>query len=116
MKKRIEMTVKIQVTESQALALQAFFKHWNRLASWGSSRFVAFYVDGDGDFKPKCEFEFSEPIRELTEDLEQIACIAREDATYMQDPGNVSDSVRASYAFDYNPIAWKINNDKPDPA
>jgi hypothetical protein len=36
------MTVKMQVTPAQALALQAMFKHWNRLASWGSSRMIGF--------------------------------------------------------------------------
>lgn len=49
MAERLEMTVKMQVTPAQALALQAMFQHWNRLASWGSSRMIGFFVDGDED-------------------------------------------------------------------
>jgi hypothetical protein len=64
MSEQIEMTVKMQVTEPQALALQAMFNHWNRLASWGSSRMIGFYADGDGDFNPKCVVSFSAPVHE----------------------------------------------------
>ena len=41
----------MQVTTSQALALQAMFTHWNKLATWGGSRMIGFYVDGDGNPK-----------------------------------------------------------------
>lgn len=74
-KERMEMTVKLQVTVPQALALQAMFKHWNRLANMGSSRMVGFYVDGDGDFHPKCECSFSEPVPDLTPEIEKAAAI-----------------------------------------
>jgi hypothetical protein len=96
--KRVKMTVEMDVTVAQGLALQAMFKHWNRLASWGSSRMVAFYVDGDGNFKPKCNVTFSEEMPELTEDLEKAALIA----------GDAKGNTTADFAFDFDPVAWKL--------
>ena len=96
MNERIEMTVKMQVTVPQALALQAMFKHWNRLAGWGSSRMIGFYVDGDGNFKPKCECSFSEPVPELTEELEKAAI--------------VSDDGHGTLNFDFDGPAWKLHD------
>lgn len=52
---RKDFTVNMKVTECQAVALNEFFRQWNSLSSCGGSRFVAFYVDGDGIFHPKCE-------------------------------------------------------------
>lgn len=100
MKKRVKLTVTMEVTLPQGLALQAMFKHWNRLASWGSSRMVAFYVDGDGDFKPKCQVSFDEPMPELTEELEKSAMVV-----------NDGKRIGSGYDFDFDPIAWKINRD-----
>jgi len=96
--KRVKMTVEMDVTVPQGLALQAMFKHWNRLASWGSSRMVAFYVDGDGNFKPKCNVTFAEEMPELTEDLEKAAMVMDEH----QNPQRRID-------FDFDSIAWKLS-------
>lgn len=96
MSKRIKMTVEMDVTVPQALALEAMFKHWNRLSSWGSSRMIPFYVDGDGDFHPNAVCTYSETIPELTQELEQLAMVENDNN------GQVS--------FDYDAIAWKINH------
>ena len=93
---RIEMTVKMQVTPAQALTLQAMFNHWNRLAGWGSSRMIGFFVDGDGNFKPKCEIDFSETLPELTEELTKAAI--------------VSDDGNGTLSFDFDGIAWKLHD------
>ena len=93
---KIEMTVKMQVTPAQALALQAMFRHWNRLASWGSSRMIGFYVDGDGNFKPECKVSYSEPMPFLTEELENAAI--------------VSDDKNGTLEFDFDGIAWKLHD------
>lgn len=93
---RVEMTVKMQVTPAQGLALKAMFEHWNALASWGSSRPISFYVDGDGNFKPKAEIKFDRPIPELTDELRKKAvCL---------DKGN------GELHFDFDGIAWAINH------
>jgi hypothetical protein len=100
MQKRVKLTVEMDVTVPQGLALQAMFKHWNRLASQGSSRMVAFYVDGDGNFKPKCQVSFSEEMPALTPELEAVACVLNDDypERYTQ------------YQFDFDPIAWHLKN------
>jgi hypothetical protein len=75
MSDKIEMTIKLQVTEAQALTLQAMFEYMNELGSVGASRYVAFYADGDGDFQPKAECTYSEPVRPLTDDMKKIAVV-----------------------------------------
>ena len=72
---RLKMTVEMEVTESQALALQAMFEHWRVLGGQGSSRYVGFFVDGDGNFKPKCKITTDKPIRELTQEMREKAVI-----------------------------------------
>lgn len=94
MSDRIELNVKMQVTVPQALALQAMFEHWNRLGSIGSSRMIGFYVDGDGNFQPKCEVTTSVPIPQLTDDLRQAAMVSND--------GN------GTVDFDFDGIAWKL--------
>lgn len=49
--------------------LAGLFAHMQKLGSWGSSRMLHFYADGDGDFRPKFAFADSEvtpatPIRD----------------------------------------------------
>ena len=96
MNERIEMTVTMQVTSAQALALKAMFKHWNRLAYLGSSRMIGFFVDGDGNFKPKCEMKFSGLLPELTDELEKAAIV--------HDDGN------GTLCFDSDGVAMKLRN------
>lgn len=94
MSERIEMTVTMQVTVPQALALQAMFKHWNRLSAVGASRMIGFFADGDGNFHPRCTFSFSEEIPALTEELEKLAA--------------ASDDGRFTKNFDFDSIAWSL--------
>jgi hypothetical protein len=58
---RKTVTVVMELTESQAAALEDMLYTWNRLGSWGSSRWTAFYADGDGDFKPKARINGRKP-------------------------------------------------------
>ena len=69
MKDKIEFTVSMKVTIPQMLALKAMFEYWNILANIGASRFVGFYVDGDGDFHPNCLFFQSKETQELNDEL-----------------------------------------------
>jgi len=96
MAERLEMTVKMQVTPAQALALQAMFQHWNRLASWGSSRMIGFFVDGDGNFKPRCDIAFSEPLPVLTDELAKAAI--------------ASDDGHGTLNFDFDGVAWRLHD------
>ncbi len=87
----MKMIIEMDVKEAQALTLQAMFEYWNRLGRVGSSRFVAFYVDGDGDFRPDCEMSFSESLPSLTPKMEIVAVVE-------DDNGNRK--------YDYDRIAW----------
>jgi hypothetical protein len=91
MTKRIEMTIKMQLTEPQALAMQAMMEHWNQLASQGSSRMIAYFVDGDGNFKPNTTWQYSEPIQPLTDEMRKAAIV---------------DNRAGEAKFDFDPIAW----------
>lgn len=92
---RIKMTVDMEVTVPQALALQAMFEHWNKLGAWGASRHISFFVDGDGNFQPNCKFKFSEEIPELTPTLATLAIANQK-----------SDELEAK--FDFDAIAWYL--------
>lgn len=94
MKEKIKLTIEMDVTIPQALALQAMFEYWKYLGNIGSSRFVSFYVDGDGNFRPNCKINTSEPIPELTEELAKSAIVVEFDD---------------ERAYDFDPIAWKLN-------
>jgi len=93
---RIELTVKMQVTVPQALALKAMFLYWNKLSKQGKSEMVSFFVDGDGNFHPECTVCTSEDIPELTEEIKNSAIVE----TY----------VGPSTDFDYYPIAAILRN------
>lgn len=92
---KIKMTVEMNVTKAQGLTLQAMFEHWNRLSIIGSSRHIAFCVDGDGNFHPKCKISFDAEMPELTDELRKIAVVGDADGNKV---------------FDFDPIAWKINH------
>lgn len=96
------MSVDMEVTIPQALALQAMFDHWNRLSNIGATREVAFYVDGDGNFHPKCNYTFSESIPVLNNELCELARVPDHDSgkDRFDDPMAL---------FDYDSIAWRIN-------
>ena len=96
MSERIEMTVKMQVTIAQGLALKAMFEHWNKMSSWGCSRDISFHVDGDGNFHPKAEISFNGEIPKLTDELSKKA-ISNNDAN-----GNLG--------FDFDAIAWALHD------
>ncbi len=100
MSKKIKLTVEMDVTIPQALALQAMFDYWNYLANIGSSRVVGFYVDGDGNFHPKCKFNANQPLPKLTEELAKRAQLK-----------DTHDKFGNTVVFDFDPIAWRINHE-----
>ena len=46
----------------------AMLNYMESLGSWGSSRTVSFYADGDGDFRPKFDWLKDKEIQEFTKD------------------------------------------------
>ena len=107
MKDRIDMTITLpDLTQAQAIALHAMFQYWALMGSWGCSRMVGFYVDGDGNFRIKPRIEFSSDIyRDMTEDQKQelwaTAHISRVGPNEME----------RNPQFDFDPVAWKMNDD-----
>jgi hypothetical protein len=56
MRDRTKRTLNVvieNVTEAQEIALNDLFATWQMLGGLGSSRWTAFFADGDGDFRPK---------------------------------------------------------------
>lgn len=67
------MTVELEVTEAQALTLQAMFEEWNYCSSIGTSKHISFMVDGDGNFHPHCKVSFGKNITQLNDAIRHIA-------------------------------------------
>jgi len=97
MKERLKMTVTMEVTPAQAIALEAMFDEWNKLGVWGASRQVSFFADGDGNFRPDAKVTYdADPYTEFPkhspEDLRRKARISPDEAEPI--------------AFDFDPVAW----------
>lgn len=91
---RIKMTVTMDVTISQALALRAMFEYWNHCSKVGSSREIGFYVDGDGDFHPCCEVTFSRPIPKLTDTIHWLSVKSDDEGNRLYDFNTLSTWLR----------------------
>ncbi len=96
MTERFEMIARFDVTPPQALALQEMFKFWNQLASLGGSRYVAFYVDGDGNFKPNVRTAI--PEGQVMPDVDASVAKVEPKSHYPLDV----------HYFDFDPVAWSI--------
>lgn len=89
------------LTDAQAIAVEEMLAVWQSLSSIGSSRYVAFFADGDGNFHPKISVNGERPrykAKELgIEFKEQREC-------------------KDAYWIDFDPIAWKLreSSDKSD--
>ena len=94
MNKKIKMRIELEVTEPQALTLQAMFEYMQQLSGLGASRYVGFYADGDGDFHPKPEITFDQPVRPLTDEMRTVAIVE-------DDHGNRK--------YDYDGLAWYLH-------
>jgi hypothetical protein len=90
------------LTEAQEVALNDLFATWQQLGGNGSSRWTAFYADGDGDFRPKITINGAAP--KFT-DLLPREQFWSEDKTiamkfYMGD----------AYKIDFDWIGWKLSD------
>src|SRR5579863_7579919 len=96
------LTVVIEnVTEAQEIALNDLFATWQMLGNLGSSRWTAFFADGDGDFRPRItvngeKAKFTDLInRETpwTEDSTVAGAFAQREG---------------AYKIDFDWIGWKL--------
>ena len=81
------------LTIPQAAALRAMFEQMRVLGGMGSSRWVCFYSDGDGNFRPKPAYTVSE-YADVTEEWSKGA-------------GNWENG---EYRVDFDSIAWPLGN------
>ncbi len=82
------------LTEPQRIALEDMLATWVMLGSHGSSRWTAFYADGDGNFRPKITVNGNAPKHT---DLLTVAEKWKDD----------------EYRIDFDQIAWRIRGEKP---
>ena len=59
--KGIEFAIKVHMGKRWVPHFLSMLKYMESLGGMGSSREVSFYADGDGDFRPKFEFDESLP-------------------------------------------------------
>lgn len=97
---RRDFSVNMKVTEAQAVALNEFFRQWNSLSSGGGSRFVAFYVDGDGTFHPKCEVNAEWNLSQWKEEAKR-AYVDSDNDIIRYDADGVSAAIRHKKEKEY---------------
>ena len=88
------------LTKAQEIALNDFFANWQSLGSMGSSRWTAFYADGEGDFRPKITINGEKP--KYTDLLEKGATWRKDEI--------IGDKFATgqAYAIDFDWIGWKL--------
>jgi len=63
-----EFTIKVKMQERWIPHFMSMLKYMESCGSWGCSREVGIYSDGDGDFRPKFEADIEwkekEPVRD----------------------------------------------------
>jgi len=104
---KIKMTVIMNVTIPQAITLKNMFEYYNALSSRGSSRYVAFYADGDGNFHPKCEISFDDEIGKMIKELADKLSQNSDEKKY--NFGIVEDK-NGNRKYDFDPVAWALND------
>lgn len=82
----------MEVTEAQEIALKAMFEYWNFLSNVGSSRKVAFYVDGDGSFHPQVTVDGEKP--RMSAEFAKLAIMNDNDGNRTYDSDNIAAKLR----------------------
>lgn len=63
-----KFTIEVEMPKRWIPHFLSMLKYMQKLGSWGSSRHVGIYADGDGDFRPKftssIEFEEVKPVND----------------------------------------------------
>jgi len=77
------------------------------LSAVGSSRFVAFYADGDGNFRPQIDVGVSCDQSDLPESAEDVFFRDWDEVRDMEQFCQWSDNV---CWIDFDPIAWYLSS------
>lgn len=105
-----KMVIEIDnLTTAQKLAIEDLLATWSALGSMGSSRWTAFFADGDGNFHPKITVDGEKAEQCKLGDREQRW---RDAAFSTRDGGAISTDM---YMIDFDEIAWALRKDEhPD--
>jgi hypothetical protein len=101
-----KMVIEIDnLTPAQKLAIEDMLATWVSLGQMGSSRWTAFFADGDGNFHPKVtvDGEDAQPCK-LTDREKRW----RDAAFATLDGGSISTDM---YMIDFDEIAWALRKD-----
>jgi len=101
------------LTEAQSIALEDMMATWETLGHLGSSRWTAFYADGDGNFRPEIFFDGRKPEKTkhipdklLWNDIKVKVAPTKENGlteTVWHDESGV-------YMIDFDDIGWKLRD------
>lgn len=102
----MKITIEIDnLTEPQRLAIEDILSMWQHLGCIGSSRWTAFFADGDGNFRPKITINGRKPERcKLTDRKKRWKTLWYEDQ-YGQHPQEM-------YLLDFDELAWAMHEDQ----
>lgn len=103
---KVDMTIKLAgLTVAQAIAMKDMFEQMRILGGMGGSRFVGYYADGDGNFRPKPEYEFSD----YEDVIEQFAKPLDVDPleSGRKTWGEWTDDM---YLVDFDVVAWRLHH------
>ena len=90
------MKIEIEnLTKAQELAIKSMLATWQCLSGVGASRWVAFYADGDGNFRPKILVDGLIP-KEYKNKKGEYMFTEKEDM----------------YKIDFDAIAWDLKGDE----
>lgn len=92
MSKKYTLDISISdITEAQKIALEDLFATWVQLGKLGSSRWTAFFADGDGNFRPIITINGQTP---------QHTTLLSKKEVWKGD----------EYRIDFDAIAWKLKD------
>jgi hypothetical protein len=82
------------LTAAQLIAVEDMLWEWQRLGSWGSSRWTCFFADGDGNFRPRITINDNPPKPTSLIDRSKLWTGGSE--------------VSGEYRIDFDAVAWKL--------
>lgn len=103
------------LTEPQLIALEDMLATWNYLGGVGSSRWTAFYADGDGNFRPQILIDGRKPEKtkhlthkQLWNDIKVKVAPTKENGL----TETMWHQESEFYMIDFDDIAWKFNENE----
>lgn len=101
------------LTEPQVIALEDMLATWVSLGHLGSSRWTAFYADGDGNFRPEISIDGKKPEKTKLMTQKELWCDIKVKVAPTKENG-LSETTWHSesevYMIDFDDIAWRLRD------